>query len=105
MEKITSTLIESLKVIEPAGNLEQSMAKVLKAQAEEKRRQIQSLLNYFRTRFGMTAEEFYHTRIKDKTHSWEDEDTYFDWVTSQQKIQEIEVEIKKLEDFLARANY
>lgn len=104
MEEINETLIESLKAIEPAESLEQSLAKVLKAQAEEKRRHFQSLVYYFQRRYGMTAEEFYQNRIKDKKHSWEDEDTYFDWMAAQQEVQEMEEEITKLEDLLSDAD-
>jgi hypothetical protein len=103
MEEITSTLLESLRVIEPAENLEQSLAKILRSRAEEKLRKMQSLVNYFQLRFGMTAEEFYQGRIRDKQHTWEDEDTYFDWIAFQQEAEEIGTEIKKLEGVLAHA--
>lgn len=104
METINKTLFESLKIIEPAETVEQSLAKVLKAQAEEKRRNIRSLIKYFQQRYKMTAEEFYQARISEKRHSWEDEDTYFDWVSSHQELQEIESEIDKLEGMLAHAD-
>jgi hypothetical protein len=104
MEEINATLIESIKAIEPAETLDQSLVKILKAQAEEKLRYKQSLIKYFQRRYGMTAKEFYETRIKDKKHSWEDEDTYFDWVTAQREIQEMEAEIRKLEDLLYHAD-
>jgi hypothetical protein len=52
----------------------------------------------------MTVEEFYQARISEKKHSWEDEDTYFDWVAAQQQLQEIESEIDKLEGMLAHAD-
>ncbi len=104
MDELNATLIEILKIIEPAKTLEQSLAKILKNQAEEKLRQVHSLIKYFQRRYGMSAEEFYEARIKDKKHSWEDEDTYFDWVTAQQQIKELQVEIQKLEEFLLEMN-
>jgi hypothetical protein len=104
METINETLVESLKIIEPAETLEQSLARVLKAQAEEKRRNIRSLIKYFQQRYDMSVEEFYLTRISDKKHSWEDEDTYFDWVAAHQELQGIETEIDKLEGMIAHAD-
>lgn len=104
METINETLVESLKIIEPAQTVEQSLARVLKAQAEEKRRNIRSLIKYFQQRYGMSVEEFYLARISDKKHNWEGEDTYFDWVAAHQELQEIESEIEKLEGMLAHAD-
>lgn len=103
-DEINATLIESIKTIEPATTLDQSLAKILKTQAEEKLRQVHSLIKYFQRRYGMSAEEFYEARIKDKKHSWEDDDTYFDWVTAQQQIKELQVEIQKLEVLLSHAD-
>lgn len=104
METINATLVESLKIIEPAETVEQSLTRVLKAQAEEKRRAIRSLIIYFQRRYSMTVEEFYQARISEKRHNWEDEDTYFDWVAAHQELQEIESEIDKLEGMLAHAD-
>jgi len=61
-------------------------------------------LNYFQQRYGMSIDEFYRARILDKRHSWDDEDTHFDWVAAQQELQEIETEIIKLEAMLAHAD-
>lgn len=104
METINDTLVESLKTIEPAQTVEQSLTRVLKAQPEEKRRAIRSLIKYFEQRYDMTVEEFYQARISEKRHSWEQEDTYFDWVAAHQQLQEIESEISKLERLLAHAD-
>ena len=104
MDQINATLIESIKAIEPAENLEQSLTKILKSQAEEKLQHNKSLSKYFQRRYGMTAEDFYENRIKDKKHSWEEEDTLFDWMTAQQQIKELELEIEKLEDLLSYAD-
>lgn len=104
METINETLVASLKIIEPSETVEQSLTKVLKAQADEKRRAIRSLIKYFQHRYDMTVEEFYLARISDKRHNWEDEDTYFDWVAAHQDLQEIETEIDKLEGMLAHAD-
>jgi hypothetical protein len=54
METINDTLVESLKIIEPAETVEQSLTRVLKAQAEEKRRSIRSLIKYFQQRGKIT---------------------------------------------------
>lgn len=104
METINDTLVESLKIIEPAETVEQSLTRVLKAQAEEKKRTIRSLIKYFQQRYKMTVQEFYLARISEKRHSWEDEDTYFDWVVAHQELQEIELEIDKLEGMIAHAD-
>lgn len=69
MEPIHIALLESLKRIEPAEDINESLAKVLKAQAEEKRRSFQSLANYYQRRYGITPEEFYASRIEGKEHS------------------------------------
>ena len=74
METINETLVASLKIIEPAETVEQSLARVLEAQVEEKR------------------------------HRWEDEDTYFDSVAAHQDLQEIETEIDKVEEMLSLAD-
>ena len=86
METINDTLGESLKIIEPAATVEQSLTRVLKAQAEEKRRAIRSLIKYFQQRYKMTVDEFYQARILEQRHNWEDEDTYFDWVAAHQEL-------------------
>jgi hypothetical protein len=98
METINNTLVESLKIIEPAATVEQSLTRILKAQAEEKRRAVRSLIKYFQQRYEMTVEEFYQARISEKKHTWEEEDTYFDWVAAHQELQEIESEIEKFEN-------
>lgn len=104
METVNETLFESLKIIEPAKTVEQSLTRVLTAQAEEKRRAIRSLIKYFQQRYGMSVEEFYLAHISEKRHSWEDEDSYFDWVTAHQELQEIDSEIVKLEGMIADAD-
>jgi len=104
METTNETLFESLKITEPAENAEQSLARVLKAQAEEKKRAIRSLIKYFQQRYGISVEEFYSARISGKRHSWEDEDTYFDWVAAHQDLHGIEIEIEKLEGMIAHAD-
>lgn len=104
METINDTLVESLKIIEPAKTVEQSLTRILKAQAEEKKRAIRSLIKYFERRYGMTVEQFYQSRISEQRHNWEDEDTYFDWVAAHQELREIETEIDKLERMLAHAD-
>jgi len=104
METINETLVASLKIIEPAQTVEQSLTRVLKAQAEEKRRSVRSLIKYFQQRYGMSVEGFYQARMSEKRHSWEDEDTCFDWVAAHQELQEIETEIDRLEGMLAHAD-
>lgn len=104
METINDTLVESLKIIAPAATVEQSLARILKAQAEEKRRAIRSLIKYFQQRYDMSVEEFYQARISEKRHTWEEEDTYFDWIAAHQELQEIDSEIDKLERMLAHAD-
>ncbi|MFQ6092200.1 MAG: hypothetical protein ACE5OR_05890 [bacterium] len=104
MKAINKTLLESLQAIEPADNLELSLAKVLKAQAEDKLRYHKSLISYYQKRYGMTGEEFYRTKIENKSHGWEEEETYFDWITAQQEAEEMEREIAKLEDILSHGD-
>jgi len=105
MAVVKDILIESLKRIEPTDNIEHSLALVLKSQAEEKQRHFRSLSNYYQTRYNISPEEFYKAKIEGKDHSWEDEETYFDWVTTIQMIGEMDKEIKKLEEIIAHADY
>jgi len=35
----------------------------------------------------MTVDDFCENHIKNKRHSWEEKDTFFDWMTAQQQIQ------------------
>jgi len=41
-------------------------------------------------------------RDRGKDHTWEDEETYFDWITSLQMVREMDEEIEKLQEILAR---
>ena len=104
MEPIHIALLESLKRIEPAEDINESLARVLKAQAEEKRRSFQSLANYYQRRYGITPEEFYASRIEGKEHSWEEEESYFDWVAAIQMQGEMNEIIAMLEEMLAYAD-
>jgi len=45
--------------------------------------------------------EFYAQKIKDKDHTWADEETYFDWVGALQEAEEMKKEIAALEEILA----
>lgn len=104
MEEINNALLESLKRIEPAENINKSLAKVLKAQAEGKKKYFQSLANYYRLRYRMSPEEFYASYIEGRDHSWEEEESHFDWVTAIQMIEEMDEIIRKLEEMLVNAD-
>lgn len=104
MEMISEQLIEHLKRIEPAESVDSSLGRVLKSQAEEKVKEFRTLTRYYQMRYGMSAEEFYARKIKDQDHAWEDEETYFDWISALQAAEEMEKEIISLEEILARAN-
>lgn len=103
MAEISEALIASLQHIEPATSAEESLARLLKTHAEEKRRKYQELAEGYRQRYGMDAETFHATRIAGRDHSWEEEEAYFDWVTALQMVAEMEEEIVRLEEILSRA--
>ena len=100
-KNVSDQLLEHLKRIEPAGTVNGSLARVLKNQAEEKLREFRALVRYYRTRYGMSADEFYARKIKDRDHTWADEETHFDWVGALQAVEEMEKEIIALEEILA----
>lgn len=104
MEMISEQLIAHLKRIEPAESVDSSLGRVLKSQAEEKLRELRALVRYYQTRYGMSPEEFYARKIKDQDHTWDDDETYFDWVSALQAVAEMEGEIIALEEILARAD-
>ncbi|MBM3238870.1 hypothetical protein FJZ31_21475 [Candidatus Poribacteria bacterium] len=104
MGNIRETLIESLQRIEPASDPDISLAFILKSHALEKQRYYRALADYYTKRYEMSPDQFYQERIADKDHSFEDEETYFDWVTALQSINEMEAEIKKLEEIIFDAN-
>ena len=100
MGNISETLIESLQRIEPTSDPDISLAFILKSHALEKLRDYRSLADYYTKRYEMSPDQFYQERIAGKDHSFEDEETYFDWVTALQSINEMEAEIKKLEEIM-----
>lgn len=104
MEMVSEQLLEHLKRIEPAETIDRSLGLVLKSQAEEKVKELRALIRYYQVRYGMSAGEFYTRKIKDQDHTWEDEETYFDWASALQAAEEMEKEIISLEEILARAN-
>lgn len=104
METVSERLIEHLKRIEPAETVDSSLGRVLKNQAEEKLRELRALVRYYQTRYGMSADEFYAQKIKDRDHIWTDEETYFDWVSATQAAEVMEKEIVALEEILAHAD-
>jgi hypothetical protein len=104
MEAVSEQLIEHLKRIEPTGTVDHSLGLVLKNQAGEKLRDLQTLIRYYQTRYGMSPDEFYARKIKDQGHTWDDEETYFDWISILQNAEEMEKEITALEEILARAD-
>lgn len=104
MEMVSEQLIEHLKRIEPAESVDSSLGRVLRNQAEEKLRELKVLVRYYQTRYGMSSEEFYARKIKDQDHTWDDEETYFDWTSALQAAEEMEKEIISLEEILARAD-
>lgn len=103
MDAVSEKLLEHLKRIEPAATVDCSLGRVLKNQAEEKARELRALIRYNQTRYGMSAEEFYNRKIKDQGHTWEDEETYFDWLSAHHALEEMEQEIVALEEILAHA--
>lgn len=103
MDNIREALIESLQRIEPTSDPDISLAFILKSHALEKQRYYRAITDYYTKRYEMSADQFYHERIADKDHSFEDEETYFDWVTALQSINEMEAEIKKLEEIILDA--
>lgn len=104
MEMISEQLIEHLRRIEPAESVDSSLGRVLKNQAEEKLRELKALVRYYQTRYGMSSEEFYVRKIKNQDHTWDDEETYFDWTSALQAAEEMGKEIISLEEILARAD-
>ena len=104
MENVSDQLIKHLKRIEPAENVDSSLGRVLKNQAEEKLRELHALIRYYQKRYGMSVNEFYARKIKDQDHTWEDEETHFDWVSALQAAEEMEKEILGLEEILAHAD-
>jgi len=80
-----------------------SLAQLLKAQAEQKLHYFQSIVRNFEKQYGMTADQFYQSRIHNKRHSWEHEETYFDWKTAEQQVEEMKQQIAKLEEWLSGA--
>jgi hypothetical protein len=103
MAHISEDLAASLQHLEPTTSVEESLARLLKARAEEKRRAYQHEADAYRQRYSMEAETFHSTYIADRDHSWEDEETYFDWVTALQMVAEMDEEIARLEKILSRA--
>ena len=103
MAHISEDLAASLQHLEPATSAEESLARLLKAHAEEKKQTYQRLAETYRQQYGMDAETFYSTSIANRDHSWEEEETYFDWVTALQMVAEMEEEITRLEEILSRA--
>lgn len=67
-------------------------------------RELRALVRYYQIRYGMSAEEFYARKIKDQDHTWDDEETYFDWTSTLQAAEEMGNEIISLEEILARAD-
>ena len=103
MAHISEDLVASLQHLEPTTSVEESLARLLKARAEERRRAYAREAETYRQRYGMDAETFHSTHIANRDHSWEDEETYFDWVTALQVVVEMDEEIVRLEKILARA--
>ena len=97
MEMVSEQLLEYLKRIEPAETVDSNLGRVLKSQAEEKVKELRALTRYYQMRYGMSAEEFYTRKIKDQDHTWEDEETYFDWTSALQAAEEMEREVVALQ--------
>ena len=104
MATVSEQLIEHLKRIEPAETVDGSLARVLKNQAEEKLKELRVQIRYYQTRYGMSAEEFYDRRIGNQDHTWDDEETHFDWISALQSAEDMEKEIVAIEEILARAD-
>ncbi len=104
METVSAHLIEHLKRIEPANTVDDSLGRVLKSQAEEKFRELRTLVRYYQTRYGISADEFYTKKIESQDHTWADEETYFDWISAIQGTEAMEKEIAALEETLAHAD-
>jgi septation ring formation regulator EzrA len=103
MAHISEDLASSLQHLEPATSVEESLARLLKARAEEKQHSYQRLVEAYRRQYGMDAETFHSTYIANRDHSWKEEEMYFDWVTATQMVAEMEEEITRLEEILSRA--
>ena len=104
MEMVSEQLIEHLKRIEPGKTVDYSLGRLLKNRAEEKLAAFQERVEYCRKHYDMSAAEFYVRKIRNKNHTWADEETYFDWVTAIQGAEEMETEIAALEEILAHAD-
>lgn len=104
MDTISPELLEHLRKIEPAETMDTSLGRILKNQVEEKVKALRALIRYNETRYALTAEAFYDQKIKDRDHTWEEEETYFDWINAQQSLTELEEELIALEKWLAHAD-
>jgi septation ring formation regulator EzrA len=102
MAHISEDLATSLQHLEPATSVEESLARLLKARAEEKQHSYQRLVEAYQQQYGMDAETFYSTCIATRDHSWKEEETYFDWVTARQMVAEMKEEITRLKEILSR---
>ena len=103
MAHISEDLAASLQHLEPATSVEESLARLLKTHAEEKQRAHQRLAEAYRQQYRMDAKTFHSTYIASRNHSWEEEETYFDWVTATQMVAEMEEEVTRLKEILSRA--
>jgi hypothetical protein len=101
MEMVSGQLLEHLKRIESAETIDRSLGLVLKSKAEEKAKELRALVRYYQVRYGMSAEEFYERKIKDQGHTWEDEETYFDWTSALQAAEEMDREVVALQEWTA----
>lgn len=104
MDTISPELIEHLKKIEPAQTIESSLGQVLKKQAEAKAQALRLRIRDHESRYGITVKAFYEQKIKDRDHTWEEEEIYFDWIGALQSLEEMEREIAALEKLLAHAD-
>lgn len=104
VDTISPELIEHLKKIEPAQTIDSSLGLVLKNQAEARARSLRAQIRDNELRYGITVQTFYDQKINGRDHTWEEEETYFDWISAQQTLEEMECEIAALEKFLTHTN-
>jgi hypothetical protein len=97
----TAKVLESiLERIEPTGDYNRSLAKVLLAHARRKFAKYHLMNENFKKKYGMSFSEFARSEWMQEP-SFEVEQDFFDWDMSITGMEDMEEDIKLLEEFIS----
>lgn len=97
MAQVSEKIMEALSVLEPEGDPEVKLTKVIEKELIRRLTHYQYIDRHMQKKYGMSFIEFRDTRVvEQKGYSFEVESDFWEWEMARDGIQTIEMKLKEL---------